>query len=108
MNRVVITDFEQFDSCIKDFEASLNKIKDIFVNEKNTYEKINATDVWTSDTQSIVYDKCKSLSNNFEPIETSLQLYINFLKKTISDYRAFEENVNKQADSNEATLNVNS
>lgn len=39
MNRVVITDFEQFDSCIQDFEASLNKIKDIFVNEKNTYEK---------------------------------------------------------------------
>lgn len=108
MNKILITNSTQFEEVIRAFEQSLPKIKDIFTNERANAEQINATSTWTSETQKIMYEKYKLLENNFAPIEESLQLYINFMKKTLEDYKAVEEHINQMAENNSNELNVNS
>lgn len=108
MNRILITDFSSFEEVITSLEKSLRIIKDIFTTEKENVEMINATSTWTGDTQKVIYGKYKMLTNNFTPIEESLEVYIRFLKKTLDDYRRMEENINKNAEESSQSLDVNS
>jgi len=108
MNRIVITDSTQFEEVINTFEQVLPRIKDIFANEVRNAEEINETSTWSGDTQKVIYSKFKMLSNNFNPIEESLQLYINFMKKTLSDYKSIEAHIDKSAIENSIELDVNS
>lgn len=108
MSKIIITDSTQFEDVIRVFEQSLPKIKDIFSNQRTNAEQINATSTWTSETQKVMYEKYKLLENNFEPIEESIQLYINFMRKTLEDYKAVEEHINRMAENNSNELNVNS
>ena len=108
MNRIVITDSAQFEEVISTFEQVLPRIKDIFANEVRNMEEINATSTWSGDTQEVIYNKYKMLSNNFNPIEDSLQLYINFMKKTLSDYKSMEAHIDRSAIENSIELDVNS
>lgn len=107
MNSVVIENSDEFESLINSFEISANKIKDIFNNEKNEIEKINSTDVWSGDTQKVVYDKNKMLQENFDPIVEALDYYVLFMKKVVSDYKAFENKTKQNAEVNSDELNVN-
>lgn len=108
MNKIVITDSAQFEEVIQNFEKSLTRIKDIFANENKNIEEINATSTWTSKTQEVIYNKHKMLGKNFAPIEESIQLYINFMRKTLDDYKNFEEQINKNAEASSDQLSVNS
>ena len=108
MNRIVITDSNQFEEVIKEFEQILIRIKDIFLNENRNIEEINATSTWTCQTQAVIYNKFKMLSNNFGPIEESIQLYIDFLKKTLQDYSNFEVHIDRSAEASSVQLDVNS
>lgn len=96
------------ENVISNFESSLSKIKDVFQKETTLVETINQTDVWTGDTQRVVYDKHKKLEENFKPIEEGLQVYINFLKKTVNDYLIHEATVERNAEENASNLTVNS
>ncbi len=107
MNGVVIENSDEFEALINSFETSTNKIKDIFNNEKNEIEKINSTDVWSGDTQKVIYDKNKMLQENFDPIVEALDYYVLFMKKVVSDYKAFENKTNQNAEVNSDELNVN-
>lgn len=107
MNGVVIENSDEFEALINSFENSTNKIKDIFNNEKNEIEKINSTDVWSGDTQKVIYDKNKMLQENFDPIVEALDYYVLFMKKVVSDYKAFENKINQNAEVNSDELNVN-
>ena len=108
MNKIVITSSDDFERVIVNFETSLSKVKDIFDKETTLVETINATDVWTGATQEVMYSKHKELEKNFVPIEESLKLYIDFMKKTLSDYKALEEKIDSNAEANSDSLNVNS
>lgn len=108
MNGIVITDAGKFEQIITSFEDSFNKVKDLFANEKRNAEEINNTDTWTGATAGVMYEKYKKLSDNFQPIEYSLELYIKFLKKTLEDYRRIEEEINKNMEDFSESLNVNS
>lgn len=108
MNKIVITNSTQFEEVINTFEQVLTRVKDIFENEKKNAEEINGTSTWTCMTQEVIYSKYKLLSNNFAPIEESLQLYINFMKKTLEDYKAIEAHIEKSAEASSVQLNVNS
>lgn len=108
MKEIVITNSDEFELCITSFESSLNKIKDIFSKEKNNLERINGTPAWTGPVQEEIYKKNLELHENYQPIEQALQIYIDFLKKTLNDYKAFEEKVNFNAEQNSYNLNVNS
>lgn len=106
MNKVVITDSEQFEQVIQSLETSYNKIKDIFKNQMKNAEEINGTDTWTGATAEVMYSKYKLLTQNFNPIEYSLELYIKFLKKTLEDYRRAEEEIDRNINDIEQSLDV--
>lgn len=108
MSNVVIKSSDEFESVIISLEKSLVKMKDVFAREKSNIESINETDVWTGATQRVIYEKNLMLHKNFAPIEEATQIYINFLKKTIADYKMFEEKTNTNAENNSNQLNVNS
>lgn len=108
MKKILITDYDQFNEVILNFEKSLIKIKEIFANENRNFEEINATNTWTGKTQEVIYNKYKLLANNFEPIETALQIYIDFLKNTLQEYKNANEYLNKNIEFNDENLNVNS
>lgn len=108
MNKIVITNSMQFEEVINTFEQVLTRVKDIFENEKKNAEEISGTSTWTCMTQEVIYSKYKLLSNNFDPIEESLQLYINFMKKTLEDYKAIEAHIEKNAEVSNVQLSVNS
>lgn len=108
MNRIVITDSSQFENVIANFEASLKNIKDVFSSENSNIEEINGTSTWSGKTQESIYNNFKKLGKNFEPIEDSIQLYINFMKKTLEDYKEKEKQIDTLAENYANELNVNS
>lgn len=106
MNKIIITDSAQFEGVISALEDSYNNIKDIFSKENTNVEKINGTDIWTGATAEAMYEKYKLLTQNFGPIEYSLDLYIKFLKKTLEDYKRAEEEISKNIDDISESLDV--
>lgn len=108
MSKIIISDSALFENKIEQFETSLSKLKDIFHNEKMNTEKINGTDIWNSPVQKTIYEKLIDLQKNYSPIEESIQLYINFLKKTLDDYNRLEAKVNENLEKNDTEMNVNS
>ena len=86
----------------------IHYIKEIFANEKQNIENINATDIWTGKTQEVIYTKYKLLSTNFEPIEGAFQIYIDFLKKVLQDYQNIENYLNQNIEENITNIDINS
>ena len=108
MKKILITDYNQFNEVILNFEKSLANIKEVFSNENKNFEKINETSIWTGKTQKVIYNKYKLLANNYEPIEESIQIYIDFLKNTLQEYKDNEDYLNKNLELNDENLDVNS
>ena len=108
MNKIVITSAEEFEGVISSLEKSLANIRDIFDLEEKDYKRIDGTDTWTGASQQVVSVKLQELSKNYEPICYSLDLYIRFLKKTLADYKAMDEAINRNAEEMAQQLDVNS
>ena len=107
-NKVVITDFSRFEETINALESSYKKIQDVIGNEYKYVEMINQTDIWSGACAESMYNKYKELNGNYELVDYSLDIYIRFLKKTLEDYRRMDEEVGKNIDNMESTLDVNS
>lgn len=109
MRKIIITDSNAFESEIMEFENELTKIKDIFDSERKNTDKIKDDDnkIWSSETQRTIYDKKREFQENFSPIEEAIETYIKFLKKTLEDYRRFEETTNKSMEQQSNNLDVN-
>lgn len=90
------------------FETSLNKIKEIFQNERKNLNHMNEENVWAGKTQEAIYNNQVAFQNNFEPIEEALQVYINFMKKSLNDYKRFEQTQVLNQENNASDLDVNS
>ncbi len=108
MNKIVITSSEEFEGVISSLEQSLARIRDIFDIEEKDYKKIDSTDTWTGASQKVISVKLQELSRNYEPICYSLDLYIRFLKKTLADYKAMNEAIDRNAEEMAQQLDVNS
>jgi len=106
MKRIEIRDSNAFEGEIREFEGALKNIKEIFQSEKNNIEKINKTEIWTSMTQEAVYEKNIEFQKNFGPVEEAIQVYIDFMKKTLSDYIRFEEVTGRNIDNQVESLDV--
>ena len=92
---------------IQVFEQSANNIKMIFEKEKRNLLDMNNGHTWVGKTQEKMYEKQVSFQNNFEPINEALEVFINFMKKTVDDYKRFEDTSNKNIDENVDNLKVN-
>ena len=102
-----ISNSKDFESIISKMEKSIIHIAEILDNESKNIENINSTDIWKGKTQKIVYDKFKELDKNFPIIDESLKYYVDFLKKTINDYKKEEENINYNIEANIEKLDIN-
>ena len=107
-DKVIINDSARFDEIINQIEKDYFKIKDIFEKEKRNSQEINGTDTWNSNGQVALYNKYVELMENFGPIEYSMDLYIKFLRKTLEDYRRFEDAVQDNMEEFSSELDVNS
>lgn len=105
-NSIVITDSGQFEEIISSLENSYNKIKDIINKENKNAEIINETETWTGACARSMYSKYKELNSNYNLIDYSLDIYIKFLKKTLEDYRKFDEEVSGNLDNLATELDV--
>lgn len=106
MNKVVITDSAQFQEVINSLETSYNKLKDVFANQKKNAEEINSTDTWSGAAAGVMYNKYKLLTDNFSPIENSLEIYIKFLKKTLEDYTRLEQEITRNMEEMASNMDV--
>ena len=107
MKRTVISDSIKFEKIIQQFEDSLSNIKVLFQSEKSNIENINQTPIWNGPTQDVIYNKHIEYQKNFQTIEDALQIYIDFLKKTLSDYERLEATLNKNMEEATQELTVN-
>ena len=57
MSNTIIKDEQAFINTYDNFERSLEKIKDIFDKQNNTFDSINETEIWTSETQKDMIEK---------------------------------------------------
>ena len=108
MNQMQITDFEKFQEVINSLMVSYNKLLDIFHNQMKNVERINQTDVWSGQTAKVMYEKYRLLNGNYSHIEYSIDLYIKFLQKTLTDYKRLIEEMGKNLDEAQESLDVNS
>ena len=92
---------------IQVFEQSANNIRTIFEKEKKNLLDMNNGHTWVGKAEEKMYEKQASFQNNFEPINEALEVFINFMKKTLDDYKRFEETSNKNIDENNENLKVN-
>ncbi len=105
---IVITDFNAFEEVIKSIENSCSRIKETLDSEKQNKERINNTGIWSGDAQQAMYEKISLLCENFPGIESSCEIYIHFLKKTLDDYKAMINALNANTDNIAESLDVNS
>ena len=108
MNKIVITSTEEFRNVISALEESAMKVSDIFDSEVNNDKKIDGTDSWTGYSQQVISEKLSQLSDNYDSIRYSLNLYTRFLTKTVEDYEKMEQEIDNNAEEYSQELNVNS
>ena len=107
MSSTIIKDEQKFKENYEQFESSLIKIKDIFEKQNNEFNSINETEIWTSDTQKDMIVKYNELKDCYEPIEDSLNNFINFMKKVLSDYQRLNNQGVRETNYNKDNLDVN-
>ncbi len=104
---IEITSYEEFEDIINSFQKVANNIHDIFDHVKTNDEHLNDGNTWKGKAAEHTYARCKELAENYEPIEYSLNLYINFLRKTLEDYKLLDEEIDKNAEEYGQALDVN-
>ncbi len=104
---IEITSYEEFEDVINEFQKVANNIHDIFEHVKTNDEHLNDGSTMQGKAAERTYARCRELSENYEPIEYSLNLYINFLKKTLEDYKLMDEAIDKNAADFAEALDVN-
>ena len=109
MNKSIIeiSSFEKIQAIIIELKESLSEIKKIFDDESQNIEKINGIENWKGITQQAIYSKCKKLQKNFPDVEESLEIYIEFLEETLSEYKNAELIISQNLQLNSDKLDIN-
>lgn len=108
-NNIGITSSESFQEVIENVKKIRNNMADIFGKEKINAEKINgSTNTWIGKTQTVVYEKHKQLSDGYDKVLETMDIYIRFMQKALDDYMALDQKITKDAQNNATALNVNS
>lgn len=97
-----------FEEVVVSLENSLFRLRDIFENQNKNKDSINETDSWSGKAQAALSKKYEQLSQNFAPIDYSIELYIKFLRKTLEDYKLADAAISKNLEEMTSSLDVNS
>jgi uncharacterized protein YukE len=98
MNKILITDTVKFEEVIDNIENTLPKVKDAFQSERTNSVEMSGTDTWKGQSQEKIYEKYQQLEQNFTPIEETIALYVRFLRKTLEDYVALDNDLKNKID----------
>ena len=107
LSNITITNSLEFEQIIKNLKESLDRMKDCFNSETNLMKKIDNTEIWTGEVQSIVYSKYMEISKCYDPVVESLSIYIKFLETVINNYKNEESAINRSVENNLENLDVN-
>ena len=92
---------------IQVFESARANIKEIFNQERKNLLKLNNGHMWVGQTQEKMFEMQTRFQNNFEPIDEALEIFINFMKKIVDDYKRFENTRINNLEDNSDNLKVN-
>ena len=98
---------EEFESIIENIEASSNNIEELFKKIDETMNKLHNNDVWQGMANESYFNRYKTLNLLFPKVNTTLDNYIKFLRTTLDNYTRLENTINKSADDNSTSLDVN-
>ena len=93
--------YKKFTEATKDFESSLNKIK----NEMSGIDGKNET--WRGKTAIAVRDKYKTFEDNFDEINSKLDAFGSHLNTTLNNYRSAMQKSEKTLSETEENFDIN-
>jgi hypothetical protein len=105
---VEITDSGEFETIINNLHESLKRIGELFGNSKYNVQRIENPNIWSGENKELTYEKLRILTDCFNPVEESLNLYLQFLENVLQSYKNFEETINTGVENNTENLDVNS
>ena len=107
--KMQINSTEDFQNVIDNIKNIRNKMAEIFNKDKNNVKRIDGSNSnWVGFTQKSVHEKYLALTDNYDDILTTLDIYVGFLQKTLDDYVALDKKINQNAENNDFALDVNS
>ena len=108
MTKSILINSEAFQQNISDFEMHVNKVSEYLQKIDNQMKKIDGTnELWKSKVAVRIHDDHMDLQKKFDDVNEELSSYVTFLKKTLTDYKTQEENIDKAIDNNSSNLDVN-
>ena len=106
--RNIIINSDSFQDSINNLEIKINNVSECIQNiDKNMVQITGKNEIWTSETALLMHDDYVEIEKEFEKINTQLATYLEFLKKTLEDYKTEEESINRLIEDNASYLDVN-
>ncbi len=106
--KLKIVSFAKYMETITALKEQQEKLKSLFQNQRRNAEKVNGTETWTGRAQRAMFEKYQELNANYDPIEYSVGIYIDFLRKTAEDYMLVNQAIERNIDTFIESLDVNS
>lgn len=106
--KIKIVSFAKYLETVRELREQHERLKSLFENQRRNAEKVNETDTWTGRAQRAMYEKYLELNGNYAPIEYSMGVFIDFLRKTADDYMLINQAIERNIDSFIESLDVNS
>ena len=107
MSNIVIKE-DEFRSIINDLDKEITNLENTYNDIKVRGQKLDGTsDMWKSETQKVVYDYYKSVSDKFPNNIERFKSLSDYLKTTLNNYIEGEKSINKDVDNNASELNIN-
>ena len=107
MSNIVIKE-DEFRSIINDLDKEITNLENTYNDIKvkgNTLDGSN--DIWNSETQKVVYNYYKSVSDKFPSNIERFKSLSEYLKTTLNNYIEGEKSIDKDVDTNASELNIN-
>lgn len=92
---------------IIEMEKIDKNIEELFTKIESTMRSFHDNDIWSGNTNEAYYNRFLELQQYFPKINTSLSIFVKFLRITNSNYESAEQSINNDIDKNEINLTVN-
>ena len=107
MSNIVIKE-DEFRSIINDLDKEITNLENTYNDIKTKGQKLDGSnDMWNSETQKVVYNYYKSVSDKFPSNIERFKSLSEYLKTTLNNYIEGEKSIDKDVDTNASELNIN-
>lgn len=106
-DRSIVVNSDRLEDSITKFNDKIIKIDETLEKIEKLITKVNNDDLWKSSTSEEVYDSFLELKKTFPKINAELNVYSEFLKEILKDYKEEEEKQEKVIEENTTNLDIN-